>query len=168
MHYAFNRTKIRAEIMDPNPFIEGYLKKLSEKIRSAESDCIMDLLPNSREKEKSLLNFLCYSKELFLNSFCFRPAIAKLAITYTNGDYLAIVRKIKKSDMAIIVWLLRTGPAKTGYLAPQTTYKINIWEFNMIKSVGDISNFRNLALENCRLINCQDIFEAQYSKREYG
>ena len=35
----------------------------------------------------------------------------------------------------------------------------------MIKSVGDISNFRNLALENCRLINCQDIFEAQYSKR---
>ena len=35
----------------------------------------------------------------------------------------------------------------------------------MIKSVGDISNFRNLALENCRLINCQDILKRNTQKR---
>ena len=154
--------------MDLNSSIGEYLKKLS-KIISNESDGIIGLLPSSgEEKEESLLNFLSHSSELFSNSFCFRP-LTTASMARTKGEYLAVVRKIKKSNMAIIIRLLRTGPTREANNSfYKTTYQMSVCEFDLIKSIGDISNYRELAKQNCRLINCRDRLEAQYTKKEYG
>ena len=154
--------------MNADSSIEEYLKKLSKRI-SNKSDGIVDLLPTSgEEKEESLLNFLSHSSELFSNSFCFRP-LAASPMARTKGEYLVVIRKIRKSNMAIIIRLLRTGPTREANDSfSKTTYQMSVCEFDLIKSIGDISNYRELIRDSRQPINYRNRLEIQYTKKECG
>lgn len=156
--------------MDQNPSLQKYLEKLSEELRSPESD-LLDTLPNGIRtcSDQEVLDFLeKRSHLLFKNTFCFRPRLAyTLVQPYAQGDYLCLIRKISGSNMAIAVWILKLKSQSQNELFPKTTYQLTITEFDFIKSVGHVNNCELLKQERCRLINWQDIFEGNYSKKHY-
>lgn len=156
--------------MDQNPSLQKYFEKLSEELRSPESD-LLDILPNGIRNcsDKDVLAFLeNHSHLLFKNTFCFRPRMAyTLVQPHAQGDYLCLIRKLSGSNMALAIWLLRLKSQSQNEFFSKITYQLTITEFDLIKSVGHINNFRLLKKENCRLVNCQDIFEGNYSKKPY-
>jgi hypothetical protein len=105
---------------------------------------------------------------LFKKTFCFRPRMAyTLVQPYAQGDYLCLIRKLADSDMALIIWLLRLKSQSQDEFFPKITYQLTIAEFDLIKSVGHVNNYQLLKEDSCRLVNCQDIFEGNYSQKIY-
>jgi len=156
--------------MDPNRDIKKFLENLTSKMNQVGTDDILSVIPNKLDDgaQEKLLNFLTHPAEIFSNSFCFRPPMCLSFVkAYTNGEYLSVIRKIKKSDRAIFIWLLRLTPKNSDQLSFKVKYEISICEFNLIKTIGNINNIRMIAKDNCRLINCREIFTATYSRREY-
>lgn len=154
-----------------NPEIKKFLENLSLKMSLTEEDDILSMIPGKSDDDapEKLLNLLTHSAEIFSNSYCFRPPLClSLVKAYTDGEYLSVVRKIKKSDRAIFIYLLRLEPRNSGQLSLTVKYEISICEFNLKKTVGSVSNIRKITADSCRLINCREIFSAVYSKKKYA
>jgi len=141
--------------------VRDYLENLSERIKSADGEEILGLLPNGvgEERAENLLKFLQNSGLLFANTICFRPPLAYLLIKpYVNGDYFHLYRFLKNSDMALWITFLRLEPMG------KITYTITINEFNYRKTIGGIKNYAQLKNDKLRLINCEEIFNGNYSR----